>query len=313
MDVHAEEDDWFDGIDEELWFGLDDDESADEAAARSLAAEVARITGLKPFPAVARRIATELASPDWSTHRVATMMESDPSLAGTILKIANSTFYAANGRTSQDVREAVVKIGGQRVRELVMGLATLQLLNGRGRLARKCRDHCAGTAAISRVLAGVAGIPPGSLFVAGLLHDAGRLLLMESGEIEYDKIDRLSKEDQALEERRILGFDHAVLGGHVLKAWGMIEPVPKLVAWHHHPARAWSEGGELATQVAVLRLADNICDVMERAEASDSEDAAWRELANGPEGEWSGLTEHRINTLWRMLEGARSETLAIFA
>lgn len=310
MDAHAEEDDLFDGIDEELWFGIDDGESADDAAARSLAAEVARITGLKPFPAVAKRVAMELSSPDWSTHRVATMMESDPSLAGTLLKIANSTFYAANGRTSQDVREAVVKIGGQRVRELVMGLATLQLLNGRGRLARKCRDHCAGTAAISRVLAGVVGIAPGSLFVAGLLHDAGRLLLMESGEIEYDKLDRLAKDAVPLEERRILGFDHAVLGGHVLKAWGMSAPVPKLVAWHHHPARAWSEGGEVATQVAVLRLADHICDVMENPELDD---ALWKTLANGPEGEWSGLSEHRVSTLWRMLEGARSETLAIFA
>ncbi|MCB9672320.1 MAG: HDOD domain-containing protein [Alphaproteobacteria bacterium] len=309
MDLHAEEDDLFEGIDEDLWFGLDDGESADQAAASSLAAEVARITGLKPFPAVARRIVAELSVEDWSTHRVATMMESDPSLAATLLKIANSTFYAANGRTSQDVREAVVKLGGQRVRELVMGLATLQLLNGRGRLARRCRDHCAGTAAISRVLAGVVGIPPGSLFVAGLLHDAGRMLLMESGEIEYAKLESRGKDEVPLIERETLGFDHAVLGGHVLKAWGMMEPVPKLVAWHHHPARAWSGGGEVATQLAVLRFADHICDAMENPE----QDPTWRELTEGPEGEWAGLSEHRVTTLWRMLEGARAETLAIFA
>jgi HD-like signal output (HDOD) protein len=304
------QDTFLDGIDEELWFGLDDGEAADEAAAESLAAEVARITGLKPFPAVAKRIVAELASDDWSTARVATMMESDPSLAGMVLRISNSTFYAANGRTSQDVREAVVKIGGDRVRELVMGLATLQLLKGRGRLARQCRDHCAGTAAISRVLAGVVGIPPGSLFVAGLLHDAGRMLLMESGEIDYLALEKLAKEEAPLEERRLLGFDHAVLGGHVLAAWGMMDPVPKLVAWHHHPARAWASGGELATQVAVLRLADHICDAMEDPEGKGDD---WRALAHGPDREWSGLSEHRISTLWRMLEGARAETLAIFA
>lgn len=308
MDAHSD-DSFFDGIDEELWFGDDDGDAADDAAAQSLAAEVARITGLKPFPAVAKRIVAELSSDDWSTARVATMMESDPSLAGMVLRIANSTFYAANGRTSQDVREAVVKVGGDRVRELVMGLATLQLLKGRGRLARKCRDHCAGTAAIARVLAGVVGIPPGSLFVAGLLHDAGRLLLMESGEVDYSVIDKLAKDEQPLAERQAVGFDHAVLGGHVLKAWGMMEPVPKLVAWHHHPARAWSAGGEVATQLAVLRLADRICDAME----DPSKDDGWRILAQGPEQEWSGLTTHRITTLWRMLEGARSETLAIFA
>jgi putative nucleotidyltransferase with HDIG domain len=238
------------------------------------------------------------------------MMESDPSLAGMVLRISNSTFYAANGRTSLDVREAVVKIGGGRVRELVMGLATLQLLKGRGRLARNCRDHCAGTAAISRVLAGVVGIAPGSLFVAGLLHDAGRMLLMESGEIDYVALEKVAKDQVPVAERQAVGFDHAVLGGHVLKAWGMTEPVPKLVAWHHHPARAWAAGGELATQVAVLRFADHICDAMEDP---DNKGEAWRELAQGPEREWSGLTEHRLSTLWRMLEGARAETLAIFA
>lgn len=304
------EDTFLDGIDDELWFGEDDGDAADDAAAQSLAAEVARITGLKPFPAVAKRVVAELASEDWSTARVATMMEGDPSLAGMVLRISNSTFYAANGRTSQDVREAVVKIGGDRVRELVMGLATLQLLKGRGRLARNCRDHCAGTAAISRVLAGVVGIAPGSLFVAGLLHDAGRMLLMESGELDYLAMEKLPKEDVPLEERRLLGFDHAVLGGHVLRAWGMMEPVPKLVAWHHHPARAWAAGGELATQVAVLRLADHICDAMEDP---DGKHDGWRELASGPDSEWSGLSQHRISTLWRMLEGARAETLAIFA
>ncbi len=309
MDLHLEAEDDLLDIDEELWFGLDDGESADRAAAASLAAEVARITGLKPFPAVAKRIIAELSTDDWSTHRVATMMESDPSLAATLLKIANSTFYAANGRKSQDVREAVVKLGGQRVRELVMGLATLQLLKGRGRLARRCRDHCAGTAAISRVLAGVVGVPTGSLFVAGLLHDAGRLLLMESGEVDYASMGDQPKDVVPVLERRALGFDHAVLGGHVLRAWGMMEPVPKLVAWHHHPARAWNAGGEIATQVAVLRFADRLCDAMEDPE----EEEGWRELAQGPEGEWSGLTEHRVNALWRMLEGARAETLAIFA
>jgi HD-like signal output (HDOD) protein len=61
-----------------------------------------------------------------------------------------------------------------------------------------------------------------------------------------------------LREREFLGYDHAVLGGHVLAKWGLPDPVPKVVAWHHQPARAYQQGGPVAVLVAVLRIADVI-------------------------------------------------------
>ncbi len=298
-----------DSIDEALWFGTDDSEAADQAAAESLAASVARITGLKPFPDVARQLMTILDSPDWDIRKVSQLMSSDPSLAGLVLRVANSTFYGG-GRKSADIREAVMKIGGARLRELIIGIATLNLLGGRGRKARKVRDHCAVTAALAKILAGVTGEVPGDLFLAGLLHDAGKILLMDSGDYDY-KSDARSHDDNPCSEslpareREALGFDHAVLGGHVLKAWGIPDPVPRLVAWHHQPVRAWEEGGQVARQLGLLRLADVLSATLEQPWDHDL-------LADTTDAQWAGLDASTLRRVDRMLRNASEEALSIF-
>jgi len=300
-----------DSIDEELWFGLDDTDAADRAASESLAASVARITGLKPFPAVARQVVAELDSNEWSVRRVANMMGNDPSLAGMVLRVANSSFYGG-GRVSADIREAVMKVGGAKLREMVMGVATLQLLGGRGRLARKFRDHCAGTAAIAKTLASVVEEDAGNLFLAGLLHDSGMLLLMDSGDFDYRAHkEQLCSASQPAEERRQLGFDHAVLGGHVLRAWGIPEPVPRLVAWHHQPVRAWSEGGQVARQLGILRLADQLCVHMDDTEGDVRPD--FEMLGSTPDAGWAGLDQYKLKRVWRILTSARKEALSVFS
>ena len=298
-----------DSIDEALWFGTDDSEAADQAAAESLAASVARITGLKPFPDVARQLMIALDSPDWEIRKVAQLMSSDPSLAGLVLRVANSTFYGG-GRKSGDIRESVMKIGGAKLRELVIGIATLNLLGGRGRKARKVRDHCAVTAALAKILAGVAGEVPGDLFLAGLLHDSGKILLMDSGDYDYKQDARDADEDACSEslparERDALGFDHAVLGAHVLKAWGIPDPVPRLVAWHHQPVRAWDEGGQVARQLGLLRLADRLSATLEQPWDHEA-------LAETADARWAGIELATLRRMDRMLRNASEEALSIF-
>ena len=58
-------------------------------------------------------------------------------------------------------------------------------------------------------------------------------------------------------EQNALGFDHAVLGGHILTDWKIPEPIPRLVAWHHQTKRAY-EDASLAPMIAILRIADQL-------------------------------------------------------
>ncbi|HEY5956983.1 MAG TPA: HDOD domain-containing protein, partial [Polyangiaceae bacterium] len=61
-----------------------------------------------------------------------------------------------------------------------------------------------------------------------------------------------------LRERELVGWDHAVLGAHVIEHWQLPREISQVVAWHHQPGRAFVQGGSIAQSVAILRLADRI-------------------------------------------------------
>jgi len=300
-----------DSIDEELWFGEDDPAHADRAASESLAASVARISGLKPLPVVVQKVLAELARPEWSAHEVSEMVASDPSLASMVLRLANSSFYS-RGVPLSSVPHAITRLGGGKLRELVVGVAAMSLVDGHTRRALALRDHCAGTAAVARELAVLVRADSSVAFLAGLLHDMGRLLMLETGEIDYETIaeaNAVSDEALPAAERYQLDFDHAVLGGHVLKVWGIPEPVPQVVAWHHQPVRAYeAENDEITTLVGVLRVADRMCECFEADEPIDA-----RALAKGADGATIGLRASTILGAIDRIGEARSEALALFA
>ncbi|MBX2797085.1 MAG: HDOD domain-containing protein [Myxococcales bacterium] len=301
-----------DTLDEALWFGEDDPASSDEQAQASMAAEVARISGLKPFPVVATRVLDALNQQDYSVAWVANLIESDPALASMVLRLANSAMYGRAGGY-QHVDEAIVRVGGRRVRDMVSAAATMQMFNDLQGIASTFRDHCAATAAIVRVLDQHYELPgEHSLFLAGLLHDIGKLLLAETREFDYT---RLSPQDLCTPdvihrlERQELGYDHAVLGAHVLQAWTIPEPIPKIVAWHHQPTRAYAADGAIGTQVALLRIADRIAWYL----AQTLMPAKFPEfLASTAEARWLSLKVDDIEGMWTRMVESRGEIMSIF-
>jgi len=300
-----------DSIDEELWFGEDDPAHADRAASESLAASVARISGLRPLPVVVQKVLAELSRPEWSAHEVSEMVASDPSLASMVLRLANSSFYS-RGAPLSSVPHAITRLGGGKLRELVVGVAAMSLIEGRTARALALRDHCAGTAAVARELARLVRADASVAFLAGLLHDMGQLLMLETEEIDYDDIDEAnvaSDEGLPAAERWRLDFDHAVLGGHVLKVWGIPEPVPQVVAWHHQPVRAYDdEDREITVMVGLLRVADRITECIDAGIDVDA-----RALARSADGVAIGLRPSTLLGALDRLTEARNEALGLFA
>lgn len=301
-------------IDEQLWFATDDPASSDEEAKASLAAEVARVSGLKPFPTVASKVLAELATESYSVPRLADLVESDPSLASLVLRLVNSALHA-RGAPVQDVRQAVVRLGGLKLRDLVVSAATMQMFHDVRGVGITIRDHCAITAAIVRVLGQTYDLEGAeALYLGGLLHDVGKLLLLETREFNYSSLDPsqiTSADGVHLFERQQLGFDHAVLGGLILRSWQIPDPVPQIVSWHHQPTRAFAEEGPIGPQVAVLRLADRIAWYL--GETTLPSDEFNSELASSIDGQWVGLERTHVRDLWMRLVEARGDALAAFA
>jgi putative nucleotidyltransferase with HDIG domain len=296
---------------EELWFRDDDPERSIAEASRSLAAALGIATGLRPFPEVLRRALALLADPEGRDETIVRFIEQDPALTSRLLRLANSALYAPI-RPCETVRQAVMRLGRRNLRDMVAGVAVLGMFADVGGLGARMRDHSASVAAIARILA--ERCKPSSsdhVFLSALMHDVGKLLMMQAGEPRYELLDPelLRTPDRVhLEERRQTGYDHAILGAHVLVHWQLPDDVARAVAWHHQPGRAFAYGGEVGLCVALVRLADRI-------EAQAAEDpnpirAFFQALARDPAARYANISAEALEGMWEISNRACRETIA---
>jgi putative nucleotidyltransferase with HDIG domain len=286
----------------------DEQRALDEASA-SVAAKLADVDGLKTFPAVARQVLGALSSQEFQFSEVAALIEGDPSLAAGVMRMANSAFFS-RGKRIAAIDQALVRLGARSVREVVSAVATMDLFPDPVGAGRQIRDHCACVAALSQTLA--AKVAPNrveGVFLAGLLHDVGKLLLIESGEADYDPGERRPDRDHK-EEASLIGFDHAVLGGYVVSRWNLPEPVPRIVTWHHSPSRAYTNA-DLGPYVALLRSADSLDAALQ--EHPDEPDRIVEKLCDRDDFVFAGVDRRLLLQTLPLLEQARRDVLELFS
>jgi putative nucleotidyltransferase with HDIG domain len=295
-------------ISEELWFEASGDTQADEKAKESLAASVAKLQGMKPFPVVVRRLLRLMQDPDFRIQDVVSSIEEDPSLALSVLRAANSALFSMAG-PSQSIRQAVVRLGVRTLREVVVTVTVSGLFHDVGGIGRSFRDHCSRTAIIARVLA--REFTPAfteGILLAGLLHDMGKLMLMQVGEFQYDSA-QYDPDQHHIDEREALGFDHAILGGLILAHWKVPEPIPKAVAWHHQPARAYQDNA-FSPLVAILRSADQIEPILRYK--PDRFEESMAEFAQSVDFQYAGIDVERLKKMVDKLFQASKDSEGIF-
>jgi putative nucleotidyltransferase with HDIG domain len=300
-------------IREDLWFGDDDPQRTIEQASRSLAAAAALAAGLKPFPVVAQRVMTLLADPDTPVVKLRKAIEQDPALTARMLRFANSALYAPTA-PCRSVEDAVMRLGARTITEIVVSLATLGMFaDAKKGYGLSFRNHCLGVAAVARVLGNEwrhKGVD--HLFLSGLLHDIGKLLAMQVAEIRYEAIEpsALTSPDQVhVHERAFAGYDHAVLGAHVLERWKLSDEISKVVALHHQPGRAFAIGGNLGLSVALLRLADDIEFQIRRNRQLD--EAYVERLVHDGAAEYTQFSTDVLRAMWPKFIAAYDEALRV--
>lgn len=291
-----------DSVQEMLWFGDDDADRTQAQASSSLAAAVAEATGLKPFPTAAAQLIRVLIDPAYKMRDVERIVRQDPGFTAKLLRAANSPVFR-RGSPCDSIEAAVVRMGSRNVLEVVAATASMSMFENLDGYALEVRDHCLAVASLGRTLAEWWGFQGGGqLALCGLLHDIGKLLSIQCGEIAYQELPdeaRHTADEVHLLERKLTGYDHAVLGAHVLSKWGIPEPVPQVVSWHHQPARAYQHGGDIGVMVAMLRLADRIEVRLRSSKQVDDETIAWI-LADGSAG-FLEITAHDLRDLWKDL------------
>lgn len=297
-------------FDEELWFGDADDSQAVSAASSSIAAAVATEVGIRPPPVSLNRVFALAAKPDVEVDEVVRVIESDPILVVSILKAVNSSASGLANRCNS-IRAAVPLLGVRGALQIASAAATLSAVEGTSKWSERILEHCHVVAALSSYLAPSCGLKQEDAYTAALLHDIGKLMLLQSHVVEIEAIlegnpDRVDVAHKL--EREAFGYDHAVLGAHVLRAWKIPEPVPKIVAWHHARNRAYRAGGKIAGLTALLRLADYLSVALGQYAAPTPE--ALEPLQGEPIEDYLGWHVDQIGASWKVLQRIREAALA---
>ncbi|BDI32217.1 phosphohydrolase [Capsulimonas corticalis] len=224
-----------------------------------------QVKDLPSLPDVAVKVARTIDKPTTSANDVARVLSMDQGLTARVLRLANSVFYGATRRIST-VSDAIVLLGMRTVRNLAMASSVEDVLGRelagyamqRGELWR----HSCGCANVAQSLATLINYPvPEEAFVAGLLHDVGKVLLSVHMQVEFSGVLKLTEDEDISfmeAEQRILGFDHAEVGACVLERWNLPTPLVQAVRYHHTPM-AQSEFSKLT---ALVHVADVICVMM---------------------------------------------------
>jgi HD-like signal output (HDOD) protein len=197
---------------------------------------------LPPFSPILTRLLATLAEEDVSFAVLGDLIEKDTVVAANILHLVNSALYARRGNISS-VRRAVSLLGTSKLRNVVLGMSIARVWNRvkmpPGWSMARFNMHSAAVAVLSDLLAQRVRVDyPEGAFVAGLLHDAGRLLIALALPSEYDRImEMYAAGGCALTEceQLKLGFSHPELSAEAIEFWKLPEQIQVAVRDHHCP------------------------------------------------------------------------------
>ena len=213
---------------------------------------------LPVFHPIALKLQQLLQTSDFKIAEVIDLANEDQSLAGQILKVANSPVYAGRVRT-ETIKDAVVRLGARQVSNLAMAASQSALHVSDSPLINASMQslwlHSHACAFGCRHLAQLAGYPEyeDQAYMAGLLHDVGKLYLLKA----LERLNSKGVAQAALEQELLLTiFDelHVEQGCRLMEHWNMPKVYFDAVANHHDENFDTSD-----TVLTILRLVNAAC------------------------------------------------------
>lgn len=218
------------------------------ATARRLQLILQSIDRIRPLSTSVSRVLNALQSDTAGAGVVAELLGLDPALAANVLQAANSA-YLGYGPTCTNLQEAVMRLGFARIRTITMGVAASGSLNhslpGYRLATGDLWNHSVSVAMTAQWFARSLAFPnPEDAYVAGLLHDIGKVVLDQFVMMEYNRLYEYAFNNQvsfSRAETLVLGIDHGKVGGLMAKKWNFPLPLIEAIGGHHQPKMVESQ------------------------------------------------------------------------
>lgn len=257
---------------------------------------------LPEMPSTAFELNEIVADPTASAHSIAEVVNKSPSLATLLLKIVNSSFYGFPSKIN-NISRAVTIIGTREITGLALGLSIVKAFKD---IPKEVIDissflrHSIACGIISRILAAKKNISQTEqMFVAGLLHDIGRLIIYQYFPDQAMTLLSLAAASDNLvyqQENRLLGGNHSLIGQYLLKEWKLPFELQNNIFFHHNPSDAPEP-----VMATIIHLADIMVNALRLGSSGERfvpffDEKAYEKLEISP-GSFGTIIQHTIHQL----------------
>lgn len=266
-----------------------DDESG--GLSEKVKTKLSKVENLPTLPSIAAEVFRLASDPNYSPEELSAVIMNDPPLTSKLLKTVNSAYYG-NLQKIGTVKQAVIFLGMGEIMDLAFSLAAAKVFDiklEKGNIDPKALwRHSICTALIAQNLCrGLTEIKKTGIMTAGLLHDLGKIFLIEHFPEEYETVmEAYDKQNIPLPdlETDVFGVDHAEIGMLLSTNWNLPAPLVQSITHHHHPLSAESH----SEQAALVGLADYL---YHEATKPDNQDGnADNGASRLTQGHWALLT-----------------------
>lgn len=250
-----------------------------------------KIQNLPTLPVVIQKLREVITDPQSDAEAVSSVIEDDPAIMARVLKLVNSAFYASS-EPVKSLQAAVSRIGLKGINNIAISTAVFDTFrpDDEGDFDRmEFWKHCICTGIASTVLYNEISdrfthvFSSDLLHLSGLLHDIGKIIFEGFFHEEFMNAVRVSDEEDIplyQAERKVIGVDHAFVGGWLAEKWNLTPDLVQIIRWHHDVMKVSSENKEL---IYICHAANYLCNIDNLGNGGDSfapevENFSWKQM-----------------------------------
>ena len=222
-------------------------------------------TLIPSLPEIFYQFKEVIDDPASSFDEIGEIVGNDPGLTIRLLKIVNSTFFGFSQQI-ETISHAISIIGREQLNDLLFSTLVRDQFKSIPQSTLNMASfwkHSIASGLFAKNLAlGIGEANPDRSFVAGLLHDIGHLVLCLELPLKVLEISQRVKskdETQHKAEFEVLGFNHADVGGFLMRTWKLPKALEEAVGFHHNPADAT----EFPVEASIAHVADIFADSLD--------------------------------------------------
>ncbi len=203
------------------------------------------------------------SNPEISIKEVADRIILDPGLTASVLKLSNSAGFITRKRI-ESISEAIKIIGFKNLKAILIASSARTIMDQKYSMFKEIWNHCNRVAFYARSIAMKYGYHKivEHVYLAGLLHDLGKIVLLSTSGSLSNWITEITRQravrTSTIIEELSIGISHATIGELISRKWNLPEYLTEAIKCHHSPLSAKKEYASIAN---IVYLANELCSI----------------------------------------------------